>query len=360
MKRVHNFYAGPAGLPLEALQRAKEELLDFENTGMSIMETSHRSKAYDKVHNEAISLLRELMGIPENYSVLFLQGGASMQFAMIPMNFIPEGGSADYINTGVWSTKAIKEAKIVADCNETYTSTNGFKDLPDLSNIKISDNAAYVHMTSNNTIYGTQFNSFPDTGKTPLICDMSSDILSRKVDVSKFGMIYAGAQKNLGPSGVTILIIRNDLIENANKTLPTYFKYSTHADKNSLFNTAPTFGIYILRNVLLWMKGIGGVEEIEKINTAKADAAYSAFAASEGYYKPVANSGFESKMNITFRLKTEELEKKFIADAEANDFIGCKGHRDAGGIRISTYNAVSLESVQEFVKFMDKFRNENK
>lgn len=359
MKRVHNFYAGPAALPLPALERAYEELFDFSGAGMSVLEISHRSKEYDAVHNEAIALLRELMGIPENYHVLFVQGGASTQFATLPMNLIPAGGSADYLITGAWSEKALKEANIVARGRAAVSTKgdNGYVRVPKSDEYEVDPQAAYLHYTSNNTIYGTQYHWVPEAAGKPLIVDMSSDILSYPMDVSKFGVIYAGAQKNLGPSGVTVVIIRKDLVDNANQNLPTMFKYATHAKKNSLYNTCPTFGIYLLRNVLSWVKDQGGVTAVEKVNTAKATTLYGAIDGSDGFYRGTADVDSRSKMNITFRLKTTELEEAFIAEAKKRDFIGCKGHRDVGGIRISTYNAVSLASVEALVEFMKEFQN---
>lgn len=359
MKRLHNFYAGPAALPLPALERAHAELFDFAGAGMSVLEISHRSKEYDAVHQEAIALLRELMGVPDSHHVLFLQGGASTQFAMLPMNLIPAGGSADYLLTGEWSEKALKEANIVASGRTAATTKREdgtYTRVVKNGEYQVDPRAAYLHYTTNNTIFGTQYHWLPEAEGKPLIADMSSDILSYPVDVTKFGMIYAGAQKNLGPSGVTVVIIRQDLVEGANKKLPTMLKYETHAKKNSLYNTCPTFGIYLLRNVLAWVKDQGGVAAVAAVNDAKARTLYGAIDGSGGFYRGTADPDSRSKMNITFRLQTPELEEMFVAEAKKRDFIGCKGHRSVGGIRISTYNAVSLASIEALVAFMKEFQ----
>jgi len=335
-KRAWNFNAGPAGLPLPALERAQRELLDFEGTGMSIMEHSHRGKAYEGVHREAIALLRELLGVPDDYHVLFLQGGASHQFAMVPLNLLPAGKSADYIVTGGWSEKAVEEAKRIGTARVAATTVvdKKFARVPKQSELQLDGDAAYVHMTSNNTLFGTQFHEFPDTGKVPLVADMSSDFLWRKVDVSKFGLIYAGAQKNIGPSGVTV---------------------ATHAANDSLYNTPPTFGIYLVRNVLAYTKEIGGLAEIERRNRAKADKLYGAIDAKPDFFRAPVEKASRSTMNIVFRLPSEELEKRFLAEATKKRMIGLAGHRSTGGIRVSAYNAVSIEAIDVLVSFMNDF-----
>ena len=361
MARVFNFNAGPAGLPLAALERAQREFLDFQGTGMSIMEHSHRGKAYDAVHNEAISLVRELLAIPDNYDVLFLQGGASQQFAMIPMNLLGEGKSADYIVAGSWGKKAYSEAQAVGKVRLAGTSADKkFVCLPKQSELDLDPNATYLHFTSNETIHGVQYlNEFPDAGKVPLVSDMSSDFLWRKIDVSKFGIIYAGAQKNIGPSGVTCVIIRKDLVAGARKDLPAIFQYRTHADANSLANTAPTFAIYMVRNVLDLLKKNGGLDAIEKINREKAKVLYAFIDNNKDYFKAPVEVPYRSVMNIVFRLPTPELEAKLVAEATKAGFVGLKGHRSVGGIRVSAYNAVTLEAIQKLVDFMDQFKKNN-
>jgi len=358
LRRAFNFNAGPSALPLPVLEKAQAELLDFRGTGMSVMELSHRSAAYDAVHNEAIALLKELMGIPDGYDVLFLQGGASLQFSMVPMNFLQQGQKAAYVMTGSWSEKALKEAKILG-VGEAYeaASTKGenYRRIPSIDELKYQSSDAYIHLTSNNTIFGTEWKEYPNTGDVPLIADMSSDILSTPVDVSKFAMIYAGAQKNLGPSGVTVAIVRQDLLEKANKNIPTMLRYDTHAKNNSLYNTPPTFGIYMLGQVLSWVKESGGLEAIAKQNVKKANLIYDVIDQSGGFYIGHAEPGSRSLMNITFRVKGEELEKQFLAEAKQEGFIGVNGHRSVGGCRASTYNAVPYESCLAFSEFMKKF-----
>ncbi|MEJ7730731.1 MAG: 3-phosphoserine/phosphohydroxythreonine transaminase [Polyangiaceae bacterium] len=355
--RAWNFNAGPAGLPLPALERAQRELLDFEGTGMSIMEHSHRGKAYEGVHREAISLLRELLGVSDDYHVLFLQGGASHQFAMVPLNLLPTGKSADYIVTGGWSEKALEEAKRVGTARVAATTVadKKFARVPKQSELQLDGDAAYLHMTSNNTLFGTQFHEFPDTGKVPLVADMSSDFLWRKVDVSKFGLIYAGAQKNIGPSGVTVVLVRKDLVDAARTDIPMIFRYATHAANDSLYNTPPTFGIYLVRNVLAYTQSIGGLGEIERRNRAKADKLYGAIDAKPDFFRAPVEKASRSTMNIVFRLPSEELEKRFLAEASQKRMVGLAGHRSTGGIRVSAYNAVSIEAIETLVSFMNDF-----
>lgn len=359
-QRAYNFNAGPSALPLEVLENAQQQLVNFRNSGMSIMEMSHRSAIFDEVHNEAIALLKKLYAIPENYEVLFLQGGASLQFTMVPMNFLQADKKASYVLSGSWSEKAFKEAKLFGTPVEAAsTKENNYRNIPALSDIHFNEDDAYVHITSNNTIYGTQWKEFPETGNVPLVADMSSDILSKPVDVSKFGILYAGAQKNLGPSGVTVVIIRKDLLEKANKEIPTMLKYTTHADGNSLYNTPPTFGIYMLGEVLKWVEAKGGVEAIAKLNEAKAQVIYDAIDNSNGFYKGHATPESRSLMNITFRVADEELEKQFLVEAKAAGFIGLNGHRSVGGCRASTYNAVPLETCEALRDFMVAFQQKH-
>jgi phosphoserine aminotransferase len=357
MARCYNFSAGPAVLPVDALEDAQAQLLDYEGTGMSIMESSHRGEAYSAVHEEAIANIRELMEVPEDYSVLFIQGGASMQFAMIPMNFLGEGRTADYINSGAWAKKAIKEAKnlgnvnVAADCGADIPTR-----MPTAGELSLTEGAAYLHCTSNETISGAQMKVFPTTD-APLICDMSSDILSRKIDVSKFGMIYAGAQKNLGPAGVGIVILRKDLAERCPETVPTILKYSTHIDGNSMFNTCPCFTIYMIMLVTRWIKKESR-GNIFSQNVEKAGRLYAAIDGSD-FYRGTALPEFRSDMNLTFRLPTEELEAQLIKEADAAGLKGLKGHRSVGGLRASIYNAFPPEGVDALVAFMKDFEARN-
>ncbi|MED5051772.1 3-phosphoserine/phosphohydroxythreonine transaminase [Anoxybacillus rupiensis] len=355
MKRAYNFNAGPSALPLAVLQRAQQELLDFRNTGMSVMELSHRSKEYDEVHNRAKQRLKELMNIPDTHDVLFLQGGASLQFSMVPMNFLTDGRVGNYVLTGAWSEKALKEAKKVGETHIAASSKEeNYAYIPANESIQLSEEAAYLHITSNNTIFGTQWNEFPDVD-TDLIADMSSDILSREIDVAKFALIYAGAQKNLGPSGVTVAIIRNDLLERIPENLPTMLDYRTYSTSNSLYNTPPTFAIYMLSLVLEWVQEQGGVGVIEKRNQEKAGVIYAAIDESDGFYAPHAKKGSRSLMNITFTLPNEEVTKRFLAEAKERGFVGLAGHRSVGGCRASVYNAVPLEACEALAQFMKEF-----
>ncbi|MBP7653568.1 3-phosphoserine/phosphohydroxythreonine transaminase [Candidatus Dependentiae bacterium] len=355
--KKYNFYAGPAILPYEVMKKAQEELLDYNGIGLSIMEISHRSKEFDAVIKTAEQKIRDIFGVPDNYWILFLQGGASLQFGMVPMNLL-QGGSADYIHTGEWASKAIKEAKLFGKVNIAATSEDkNYNYIPDKFNFKAD--AKYVHVTSNETIGGIQFNKFPDTGNVPLVADMSSDIFSRKIDVSKFGLIYAGAQKNIGPSGVTLVIIRKDLVESSASGLTTMLSYKTHVKEPSLYNTPPCFGIYIIKLVMEWIEKLGGISGIEDINNSKAELLYKILDNSS-MYRGTTDKNSRSKMNITFRLTTEQLEEKFIKEATAAGFIGLKGHRSVGGCRASVYNAMPIEGVKELIKFMEKFEKENK
>lgn len=358
-KRPYNLNPGPAILPLSVMEEAQKDLLNLKGIGLSILEISHRSKEFDAIINSAIQGIKKNYGVPDNYTVLFLQGGASLQFGMIPMNFL-QGGVADYVHTGEWAKKAIKEAKLFGKVNIAASSEDkNFNYIPSIKNLKLTKEAKYVHITSNETIGGIQYNEYPDTGAVPLFADMSSDFISRKIDIKKFGLIYAGAQKNIGPSGVTIVIIRNDLIEKGDQNLTTMLKYSTHAKENSLYNTPPTFGIYIIDLVMKWLEKNGGIEEMEKTNNKKAALLYECIDNSNGYYKGTADKNSRSKMNITFRLSSENLEEKFIKESQAAGFIGLKGHRSVGGCRASIYNAFSIQGVEALVEFMNKFQKNN-
>jgi phosphoserine aminotransferase len=357
--RIHNFNAGPAALPLPVLEEAKEEFLDFHGSGMSITEISHRSALFEGVLNDATERLKRLLKLPENFKALFLQGGASTQFFMVPMNLMPDGASADYINTGTWAKKAIKEADILKKPHKVIASSEdkNFSYIP--KGFSVSPGAAYLHITSNNTIEGTQWAAFPNAGDVPLVSDMSSDILCRPLDVRPFGLIYAGAQKNLGPAGVTVVIIRDDMLERVPKDIPTMLRYSTHREKNSLYNTPPCFGIYVVQLVLKWIdETVGGLGAMERINKEKADLLYG-FIDASGFYRGTAEKDCRSMMNVTFRLQDENLEKKFVADALESGLGGLKGHRSVGGCRASIYNPVGMDAVSALVDFMKEFARKN-
>jgi len=359
LSRIFNFGAGPAAIPLEVLEEAQKNLVDYKGEGLSIMEASHRSKMYDDVHNEALSLTRELYKVPKDYDILFLQGGASTQFAMIPMNLYM-GGKAEYADTGSWSAKAIKEAKIQGINFDIISSSkeDGYNNIP--TDINFSDDADYAYITSNNTIYGTQYKNYPST-KAPLIVDASSDIFSYPVDWSKIDMIFAGAQKNAGPSGLTIVIIKKELVARAGDNVPSMLKYSTHADKDSLYNTPPTFGIYMFSLTLKWIKAKGGIEAIAKLNEEKAKVLYDAIDNSNGFYVGHATKDSRSLMNVSFNIKDKDakLEAELVKRAIDRGMIGLKGHRSIGGLRASIYNAMSIEGVQTLVALMEEFAQEN-
>jgi len=358
MARVMNFNAGPAALPLAALERAQAELLDLGGTGMSVMEHSHRGKAYEAVHNEAINLTRELLAVPENYNILLLQGGASQQFAVVPMNLLPADKSADYVLTGAWSQKAYKEGKTLGKVRVAATTEKDgkFGRIPAASEINFDANAAYAHITSNNTIFGTQWHEFPNSGSVPLIADMSSDIAWKPIDVSKFGLIYAGAQKNLGPSGLVLVIVRKDLVEGGRKDIPTIFQYRTHVENNSLYNTPPTFSVYVLRNVLDDLKKNGGLAAAEKRNNEKAKLLYDVIDARPDVFSTPVDKAARSTMNVVFTLKSEAIEAEFLAEAQKRKMVGLKGHRSVGGFRASIYNAVPVEWVKALADLMREFK----
>lgn len=361
MNRIYNFYAGPSTLPVEVLEEAAKDLVNYKSEGLSIMETSHRSKMYDNVHTETISLIKELYKVPDNYEILFLQGGASSQFFMAPMNFIRNGKKAEYIITGAWTKKALKEAKILKKNVSVIASSEEttFNFIP--KDYTVDNDSEYLYITSNNTIYGTQYKSFPKTNGVPLIIDASSDIFSYPIeDWSNIGMLFAGAQKNAGPSGVTIVIVRKDLIERENDETPTMLKYSTHADSNSLFNTPPTFGIYMIGLVLKWIKGKGGIKAIADQNEMKAKLIYDVIDNSNGFYKGHSEIDSRSLMNITFVLANKDLEPKMVEEATKLNMIGLKGHRSVGGLRASTYNAMTVEGCQKLADFMKDFAERNK
>ena len=357
-QRVYNFSPGPATLPYEVLEQAAKDVVNFQNTGIGLIEMSHRSKEFMAVTANTEQLLRELMEIPDNYKVLFLQGGASSQFFMIPMNLLGPGKKATYLNTGVWAKKAIKEAKLFGEINVAYSSEDvKFNRVPAETEYTVPADSEYLYLVSNNTIYGTQFASFPNTDKM-LVCDMSSDILSRRFDVGKFGLIFAGAQKNMGPAGVTVVIIRDDLLERTPAGTPTMLSYKTHADAGSMFNTPPCFSIYVVGEVLKWLKKNGGIAAMEKTNKEKAALLYAAIDAT-AYYRGHAEPGSRSLMNVSFNLPTPELEAKFIAEAAKIGLNGLKGHRSIGGCRASIYNAFPREGVVKLVEFMEEFEKKN-
>jgi phosphoserine aminotransferase len=358
-KRVFNFYAGPATLPLPVLKKAQEELLDFHGTGMSILEISHRSKEYDAVHKKASELLRELMGISSEYKVLWLQGGASTQFFMAPLNMQQAGKPMEYVYTGAWAKKAIKEAKLYGEVKIVASSEDQkFTYIP--KNVVFSQNAAFAHITGNETIGGVEWHEWPKVpSEVPLVCDMSSNLMDKVIDAKKFGLIYAGAQKNLGPAGVTVVIVREDLINRVPENTPTMLKYKTHVDKDSLYNTCPCFSIYLCELVLEHLKALGGVAAMEKQNRKKANLVYDVIDKSNGFYKGVAKPESRSLMNITFNLATPELEAKCVDEAKKKGLIGLKGHRDVGGMRASVYNAMSLEGTEVLCAFLKEFQDQN-
>jgi phosphoserine aminotransferase len=359
-----NFNPGPATLPLAALERAREELLDFAGSGMSVMEHSHRGKEYEAVHDEALALLRELLGVPGTHDILFLQGGASMQFALVPMSFLPPGGSADYVVTGAWSEKGYAEAaawaKIAGPASTSVrvaatTREGGYHRIAAPEEAKLDERAAYLHWTSNETIHGVQYLEPVRFGRAPQVCDASSDFLWRPLDVSQFALLYAGAQKNVGPSGVTIVIAARDFVEQGRKDLPKILQYRSHVEANSLLNTPPTFGIYLVRNVLAWLKGFGGLAAMERRNRAKAAVLYAAIDTNGGFFRCPVEVGSRSVMNVVFRLPNEDLERRFLEEAKRGGMVGLKGHRSVGGIRVSLYNAVEPEWVDVLAGFMKDF-----
>ena len=359
MARVYNFSAGPAVLPEEVLREAAEEMLDYSGTGVSVMEMSHRSKAFEQIIGDAEKDLRDLMKIPDNYKVLFLQGGASQQFAMIPMNLM-KNRVADHINTGQWAKKAISEGKVFGKVNVIGSSEDKtFSYIPDLKNLKISDDADYVYICHNNTIYGTKFNELPDSGEKILVADMSSDILSEPVDVTQYGLIFAGVQKNIGPAGVVIVIIREDLItDEVLPGTPTMLRYKIHSDNKSLYNTPPAYGIYICGKVFKWVQNLGGLEAMKRINVEKAAILYNYLDSSRLFRGTVAKKD-RSLMNVPFVTGSDDLDAKFIKEAKAAGFENLKGHRTVGGMRASIYNAMPTEGVKALVQFMTKFEQEN-
>jgi phosphoserine aminotransferase len=357
--RICNFNPGPAALPQPVLEEVRDSFLNFQGTGISIAETSHRAKEFEAVLNDAVARTRRILGLDAAYHVLFLQGGASLQFAMVPMNLLRDGETADYVNTGTWSSKAIQEARVLGKTVQVVASAEDrdFSYIP--TGIRFNPDAVYAHLTSNNTIKGTQWAAFPDTAGVPLVADMSSDFLSRRFDPRPFGLIYAGAQKNIGPAGVTLVIIRQDLLSRVPQTLPSMLKYTTFAAKNSLYNTPPCLAIYLVQLVLKWLEEtIGGIDPMERLNRRKASLLYRIIDEG-GFYRGTAQADSRSAMNITFRLPSEALEKAFLDEAQQNGFVGLKGHRSVGGCRASLYNAVTLEAVEALDAFMNDFARRN-
>ena len=357
--RIYNFNAGPAALPLEVLEEIKDSFLNFDGSGMSIAEISHRSGWFNNVINDAIARTRRLLNLDDEFHVLFIQGGASMQFCMIPMNLLREGDTADYVNTGTWSAKAIKEAEIQGNTIDVVASSEdkNFSYIP--KNISFNSNAAYAHITSNNTIKGTQWASYPEIDGVPLIADMSSDIMCRPFDIDQFGLVYAGAQKNIGPAGVCMVIIRDDMLKRVPDTLPSMLKYTTYASKNSMYNTPPCFAIYTVQLVMKWLEEtIGGLEKMAEINLNKAKILYETIDSSD-FYKGTAQPDSRSLMNVTFRLPEEELEKRFVEQAMESGFGGLKGHRSVGGCRASIYNATPVTAIEALTDFMKNFEQKN-
>ncbi len=360
MSPTLNFYAGPAILPKKVLERARDEMLDWAGTGTSVLETSHRSKEYDAVHHDAMNLFKELLGLGDDYTVLFVGGGASTQFAMVPMNFLPAGGSADYVITGSWAKKALKEAQILGASKVAATiEAEKFTRIPRQDELSLDPGAAYVHITSNNTIYGCQWHYTPSTGGVPLVADMSSDFLWAPFPADRYHLIYAGAQKNVGPAGVTVVVIRKEWIEKASTAIPTMLRYATHAKDDSLYNTPPVFPIYIVRWVLQWVKDNGGLPAMGERNRAKGDRLYGVIDGLGGYYRCPVEKGSRSYMNVVFRLPSEELEAKFVAEAKAAGMVGLKGHRSVGGCRASIYNAMGYQGVDTLAGFMEEFARKN-
>jgi phosphoserine aminotransferase len=359
-KRAHNFNAGPAALPLEVLEQAQAEFVDFRGIGMSIMEISHRSKEYEQVHNETQALFKQLLNLPDSYKVLFMQGGATLQFSMVPMNCLKPGTTGNYVATGAWADKAMKEAKKVGAIHTAASGqASNFTKIPAPNEISLTPDAAYLHITTNETIAGSQFQQFPDTGSVPLIADMSSDMLSRPFDASQFALIYAGAQKNLGPSGVTVVLMREDMAVESPSNLPIMLKYDTYFGQNSLYNTPPVYSIYMMNLVLQWIAKNGGLAAIERKNKEKAQVIYDAIDHSGGFFEGMIDPASRSLMNITFKLHDEQLEGKFIKESEAQGFVGLKGHRSVGHMRASTYNAVPHESCKALADFMADFKRRN-
>jgi phosphoserine aminotransferase len=360
MGRKFNFYAGPSTLPVSILERIRDEIVDTQGQGLSMIETSHRGGMYESAHNEAIELLRGLLGVPKDRQILFLAGGATLQFAMVPMNLLGKNGGCDYALSGAWAKKAVADARLLGTVRLAFdgTSTN-FASLPKTSAVRVPADSAYLHLTSNETIGGVQWKEFPDCGAVPLVADMSSDIMSRRIPVERFGLIYAGAQKNLGPAGLTVVIIAEELLQRSPKNLPAYLSYRTHSEENSLYNTPPVFAVWVLGLMLKWVREQGGLEAVQRRNEEKAAKIYRAIDSSGGFYRSPIDPPVRSTMNVVFRLPSEELEKKFVGESEKAGMLGLKGHRSVGGCRASLYNGMLLEGAQALAFFMQDFAARN-
>ena len=353
-ERIFNFAAGPCTLPLQVLKRAREEFVNYEDSGMSLFEMSHRSAIYDDLHMDALRLVREVYELPDSHKVLMLGGGATLQFAMIPMNFLGEGKFAQYVNTGTWSTKALKDARLVGDARELASGEErGFMAVP--KDFSVDPKAEYLHITTNNTIKGTQWHNLPETGGVPIFADMSSDFMSRKVDWQKIGLAYGGIQKNLGPAGMALILIRNDILEKTDPKLPSYLRYDLHVSKESIYNTPPMFQVYLMKLVLEWVRDNGGLKEMERRARERSEMIYNAIEEHGSYYRCPVSREDRSRMNVCFRLPSGELEKSFVAEALKRGMSGLKGHRSVGGCRASIYNAMPVEGVRALVEFMVEF-----
>ncbi len=354
--RVYNFNPGPAALPIEVLEQGREQFVEFEGIGMSLMEASHRSKLFERLNEETQQLLLELLGLPEGYEVLFMGGGASMQFALVPMNYLPGGGSASYVITGQFAEKACEEARHFGNPVQAASSkAAGWSRIPSQDELEIAPGSAYVHITANNTIEGSQFIALPDTGGIPLIADMTSCILGRRFDYSQLSLFYAGAQKNLGPAGVTVAVVKRDFAEQSSADIPTIMRYQTYVKNKSLYNTPPVHAIYMTKLMLEWYKREGGIDEFERRNERKSNLLYEQIDASGGFYQGIVERPYRSVMNVTWRLKDEELEKLFVKEAKEQGFEGLSGHRSVGGIRASIYNAVPVQACEALADFMGTF-----
>lgn len=357
MNRKKIFYAGPAALPLEVLEQLQEEMVDYRGNGISIIEASHRGGIFEKMYQECLALVRELLDVPENYHIFFLGGGATLQFAMVPLNFLANGNVADYIRSGSWSNKALSDAKKVGQVSIYYDGQeNNYTSLPDAESVKASPNSSYLFLCSNETIGGIAWNQFPDLDTVPLVADMSSDILSRPLDISKFGLIFAGVQKNLGPSGATLVILRDEMLEHQNSALPAYLDYRNHIKEQGLYNTPPVFSIWAVKLVLEWIKRNGGAAGMAKRAERKASMLYDVLDNSGGFYRSPADKRYRSKMNVCFRLPNEDLEAEFLAETQRAGMLGLKGHRSVGGLRASIYNAVPVEDVKALSDLMQEFQ----
>jgi len=360
MARIYNFSAGPSTLPLPVLEKVRDEMVDYQGAGFSLVEASHRGPEYSDVHEKAGRLLREVLGVPENYHVLFLQGGATLQFGMIPMNLLHGGKACDFTVTGSWAKKALADARLFGDVNVLWDGKEqSYATLPDPDLLEVDPQSVYLHMTSNETIGGVQWHDWPDTGEVPIVCDMSSDFLSRRVPLHRFGLIYAGAQKNLGPAGMAVVIIRDDLLQKCREDVPAYLSYRIHAAKDSLYNTPPVFPIWVTQLVLEHVKAQGGLAWAEKLAADRSGLLYDMIAKHDGFYRCPVAPHCRSKMNVVWRLPSEELEKQFIAEAKAQGMNGLKGHRSVGGCRASIYNAMPLEGAQKLADFMDGFARQH-